>query len=43
LTAREERDFARSALKERKYDETYETWAQEIRGRAYIEYRESPQ
>ena len=43
LTAREERDFARNALKERKYDETYETWAQEIRGRAYIEYREPPQ
>jgi len=43
LSAREERDYARNALKERKYDETYETWAQEIRGRAYIEYRESPQ
>jgi peptidyl-prolyl cis-trans isomerase SurA len=43
LTAREERDYARNALKERKYDETYETWAQEIRGRAYIEYREPPQ
>jgi peptidyl-prolyl cis-trans isomerase SurA len=43
LTAREEREFARNALKERKYDETYETWAQEIRGRAYIEYREPPQ
>lgn len=43
LTAREEREYARNALKERKYEETYETWAQEIRGRAYIEYRESPQ
>ena len=43
LTAREEREFARNALKERKYEETYETWAQEIRGRAYIEYREAPQ
>lgn len=43
LTAREEREYARNALKERKYNETYETWAQEIRGRAYIEYREPPQ
>ena len=43
LTTREEREFARNALKERKYEETYETWAQEIRGRAYIEYREPPQ
>lgn len=43
LSAREEREYARNALKERKYDETYETWAQEIRGRAYIEYREPPQ
>ncbi|MBU3712087.1 MAG: molecular chaperone SurA [Limnohabitans sp.] len=43
LTVREEREYARNALKERKYNETYETWAQEIRGRAYIEYREPPQ
>jgi len=43
LSAREEREYARNALKERKYEETYETWAQEIRGRAYIEYREPPQ
>ena len=27
-------------VRERKIDEAYVTWAQEVRGRAYIEYRE---
>jgi peptidyl-prolyl cis-trans isomerase SurA len=43
LTPTQERDFARRALREAKYDETLQTWAQEIRGKAFIEYREPPQ
>jgi peptidyl-prolyl cis-trans isomerase SurA len=43
LTPAQERDFARRALREAKYDETLQTWAQEIRGKAFIEYREPPQ
>ena len=43
LTPAQERDFARRTLREAKYDETLQTWAKEIRGRAFIEYREPPQ
>lgn len=43
LSAREQRELARSALREKKLDEAYLLWAQEIRGRAYVEYREPPQ
>jgi peptidyl-prolyl cis-trans isomerase SurA len=43
LTAREQRDAARNALREKKFDEAYAVWAQEVRARAYVEYREPPQ
>ena len=43
LTPRELRDMARIAVREKKLDEAYATWAQELRGRAYVEYREPPQ
>ena len=43
LTQREQRDMARAVVRERKLDEAYGTWAQELRGRAYVEYREPPQ
>ena len=30
-------------LRERKFDEAYKNWEREVRGRAYVEYRETPQ
>lgn len=43
ITERELRDIARNGLREKKFDETYQLWAQEIRGRAFVEYRDAPQ
>ena len=43
ISERELRDFARNSLREKKFDETYQLWAQEVRGRAYVEYRDAPQ
>ena len=40
---REQRDMLRDAVREKKLEEAYATWAQELRGRAYVEYREPPQ
>jgi peptidyl-prolyl cis-trans isomerase SurA len=43
LSAREQRDIARNILREKKQQEAYVTWIQDIRGRAYVEFREPPQ
>jgi peptidyl-prolyl cis-trans isomerase SurA len=43
ISDRELRDMARSNLREKKFEETYQLWAQEVRGRAYVEYRDAPQ
>jgi len=43
LTARQEREYARNALRDAKYGETLEVWAKEVRGKAFVEYREPPQ
>ena len=43
ISERELRESARNLVRQRKYDETYEQWAQEVRGRAYVEYRDPPQ
>ncbi len=43
LSQREQRDLARNLVREKKLDEAYATWAQEVRGRAYVEFREAPQ
>ena len=43
LSPREQREVARNLLREKKLDEAYTQWAQEIRGRAYVEFREPPQ
>lgn len=43
LSSREQRELARAALREKKQDDAYTLWAQEIRGRAYVEYREPVQ
>jgi peptidyl-prolyl cis-trans isomerase SurA len=43
LSQREQREVARNMIKEKKLDEAYVQWAQEVRGRAYVEYRDPPQ
>ncbi|MES3002839.1 MAG: peptidylprolyl isomerase [Pseudomonadota bacterium] len=43
LSQREQRDIARNMLREKKLDESYVQWAQEVRGRAYVDFREPPQ
>ena len=43
MSARELREQARNALRESKIEETFQTWAQEVRGRAYVELRDPPQ
>jgi peptidyl-prolyl cis-trans isomerase SurA len=37
------REQARQALRERKFEEAYGEWVREVRGRAYVEFREPPQ
>jgi peptidyl-prolyl cis-trans isomerase SurA len=39
LTEREEREVVRSQLREKKTDEAFNQWLQEVRGRAYVEFR----
>jgi peptidyl-prolyl cis-trans isomerase SurA len=43
LTQREQRDMARDAVREKKVEEAFTNWMQELRGRAYVEYRDAPQ
>ena len=43
LSARDQRELARNILREKKQEEAYSVWAQEVRGRAYVEYRDPPQ
>jgi peptidyl-prolyl cis-trans isomerase SurA len=43
LSQREQRDLARNLVREKKLDEAYVSWAQDVRGRAYVEYRDPPQ
>jgi peptidyl-prolyl cis-trans isomerase SurA len=43
LNPREQREAIRAMLREKKLDEAYTTWAQDLRGRAYVEMREPPQ
>lgn len=43
LTQREQRDMVRDAVREKKLDEAFATWMQELRGRAYVEYRDPSQ
>ena len=43
LSQREQRELARNLVREKKLDVAYTEWAQEVRGRAYVEYREPPQ
>lgn len=43
LSGRDQRELVRNILREKKQEEAYSLWAQEVRGRAYVEYREPPQ
>lgn len=40
---KEQRDMARAALREKRLEESYERWVEDIRGRAYVEMREPPE
>jgi len=42
LSPKEQREMARNMVREKKIDEAYTTWAREVRGRAWVEYREPP-
>jgi peptidyl-prolyl cis-trans isomerase SurA len=42
LSPAELREIARNILREKKIEEAYVTWAEEARGRAYVEYRDPP-
>jgi peptidyl-prolyl cis-trans isomerase SurA len=42
LSPAELREIARNILREKKIEEAYATWAEEARGRAYVEYRDPP-
>ena len=39
LSEREQRELARNLVREKKIDEAFALWQQEVRGRAYVEFR----
>lgn len=43
LSDKELREVARNMLREKKIDEAYVSWAEDVRGRAWVEYRDPPQ
>ena len=43
ISTRDQRETVRNLLREKKQNEAYALWVQEIRGRAYVELREAPQ
>lgn len=43
LSEREQRDIARDLVRESKADEAVNAWTEEVRSRAYVEYRDAPQ
>jgi peptidyl-prolyl cis-trans isomerase SurA len=42
LSPAEQREAVRAMLREKKLDEAFQTWARDLRGRAYVELREPP-
>lgn len=42
LSLRAKQDLVRNILRERKYEEAMKNWEREVRGRAYVEYRDPP-
>ena len=43
LTTSEQRDTAKSALREKKFDDAYANWIRDLRSNAYVEYRDLQQ
>ena len=43
LDAKQQREQARNALREQKFEEAYLEWVRDLRARAYVELREPPQ
>jgi peptidyl-prolyl cis-trans isomerase SurA len=43
LSTAEQREVAQNAWREKKFDEAYANWITELRGNAYVEYREPQQ
>lgn len=43
LTPRQQRELARNVIREKKLDEAYPPWAQDVRNRAFVDMREPPQ
>ncbi len=43
LDAKQQREQARNALREQKFEEAYLEWVRDLRSRAYVELREPPQ
>jgi peptidyl-prolyl cis-trans isomerase SurA len=43
LSEKQQRELARANLREKKADEAFVTWAEDVRGRAYVELREPVQ
>ena len=42
VTPRDRREMARGLIREKKQNEAYALWAQDVRGRAYVELRDPP-
>jgi len=42
LSARDQREMVRGLVREQKINEALRTWVLDVRGRAYVEYREAP-
>lgn len=42
LSQREQREFVRNIVREKKLEEAYVNWVQDVRGKAYVEFREPP-
>ena len=38
----EQREIARGLVREKKLEDAYNQWSQDVRGRAYVELREAP-
>ncbi len=43
LSEQDQRTLARNALREKKLEEAYTAWVEDVRSRAYVEMREPPQ
>ena len=43
LSLRDQQEVVRNQLRQKKLEEAFVVWAQEVRGRAYVEKREAPQ